>query len=140
MEFLGIGGSHDDRDVRGRVGADPRRGFPTGNTGQADIAIKAKVNQHKSQSGELLVPGVEVYPNPVINKSLQLKFTSLPAGEYNLELIYSNGMKQFLNSLQITEGKTTYSVNLPHFIAPGIYRLQVSGNDNIKFHKVLNVL
>ena len=111
-----------------------------GNTGQADIAIKAKVNQHKSQSGELLVPGVEVYPNPVINKSLQLKFTSLPAGEYNLELIYSNGMKQFLNSLQITEGKTTYSVNLPHFIAPGIYRLQVSGNDNIKFHKVLNVL
>jgi len=87
-------------------------------------------------------PGIDinVYPNPVVHKTVQMQFNNTPAGTYNLSLIYSNGMKQLLPSFQLADGQSTGTIALPQNLVPGIYRLQFIAPGNIKIIKTIRVL
>lgn len=82
---------------------------------------------------------INVYPNPVINKTVQLQFNNQPGGKYDLVLLYSNGVQQQLTSFQIAEGQSSFTLNLPQNIKPGIYRLQFRGPGTMLV-KTINVL
>lgn len=85
-------------------------------------------------------PDLSIYPNPVMNKTAQLKLNRLPAGKYAVVLISNNGMQQPLPSLQFSEGQVNGIVNLPQSIAPGVYRLQFIGPSNERIIKTINIL
>ena len=84
-------------------------------------------------------PGINVYPNPVTGKIMQLQFIDQPAGKYNVVLIYSNGMQQQLSILQVNAGQATYPVEFPQLLASGIYQLRITGPDNMTTQKTIHV-
>lgn len=104
----------------------------TGSRVQYSTVVKVKERYAAS--------GISVYPNPVINKIVQLGFENVPAGTYRIVLLYNNGVQQPLVSIQLTEGQRNGSVNLPQNLAPGIYRLQFTGPGNTRIIKTINVL
>lgn len=104
----------------------------TGSRVQYSAVVKVKERYAAS--------GISVYPNPVINKIVQLGFDNVPAGTYRIVLLYNNGVQQPLASIQLTEGQRNGSVNLPQNLAPGIYRLQFTGPGNARIIKTINVL
>ena len=83
---------------------------------------------------------ITVYPNPVVNKTVQLQFNKQAAGKYNISLIYSNGVRQSLLSMQLGIGQESRSVKLPQSLAAGTYRLQFVGADNKAIIKTIQVL
>ncbi len=84
--------------------------------------------------------GVTVYPNPVVNKNVQIQFSNQPAGKYNIVLLHNNGINQQLVSIVLAESQITKSVSLPQNIMPGVYRLQFAGPGESKFVKTIQVL
>ena len=84
-------------------------------------------------------PSVEVYPNPVTGKLLQLKFTGQMAGTYNINLVSSNGQKFSLPAIQLTSGNTTKLIKIPSFISAGIYRLQIAGAGDMNLIRSIHI-
>lgn len=83
---------------------------------------------------------IAIYPNPVVNKTMQLLISDQPAGKYALRLLAANGSQIALPSIQITEGAASLSVNLPANITPGIYKIQFICPSNNKIVKTIQVL
>jgi len=83
---------------------------------------------------------ITVYPNPVVNKTVQLQFNNQPEGKYNVTLLHNNGVSQQLSTIQVNSGQGTQSVNLPYNLIPGVYRLQLTGPDNKMTVKNIQVL
>lgn len=94
----------------------------------------ARVNPSNSTAG------LNVYPNPVLNKTVQLQFTNQPAGKYQFTLLYNNGARQTLGTLEISENSANRSIALPAMLPAGIYRLQVNGPNNTLWINSLQVL
>lgn len=83
---------------------------------------------------------INIYPNPVLNKTVQVQYTNQPAGNYNLVLVYNNGMSQRLSTLQFGEGQGSKSVQLPFNLPSGSYYLKFIGPGNITTVKQIQVL
>jgi hypothetical protein len=103
-------------------------------TGKIQISPVAKLNSIASAQS------IIIYPNPVVNKIVQIQFNNQPAGKYSISLIYSNGILQQLATIQMNTGQNTQSINLPQNLAKGIYQLQVVGPDNQRTVKDIQVL
>ncbi len=88
----------------------------------------------------LIADAINIYPNPVMNKTVQLQFGNLPAGKYSITLFYNNGVNRQLSSIQLVPGQSNYSVNLPQQLASGFYRILLTGPGNIKISKAIEVL
>ncbi len=74
-----------------------------------------------------------VYPNPVVNKTIQLHFNNYRAGMYQIILINSSSVKQQLTSKYIISGESIHTLDLPNGLVPGIYQLIISDqNKNVK--------
>jgi len=77
-------------------------------------------------------PEISVYPNPVTDAVINLSFSNMAAGKYNLKLY--NNLGQLLLAKQISHavGNASYTVQLEKEMAKGIYQLEVSGADGDK--------
>lgn len=84
--------------------------------------------------------GIVVYPNPVTNKTVQLQFSNLPSGRYNVLLLSSNGMQYKLPSFVLNEWQVNANLKLPAAIPPGIYRIRFDGENGVSIVKTINVL
>jgi len=103
-------------------------------SGKIQYSPVARVNAIDKESA------ISIYPNPVVNKTVQLQFSNQPAGRYNSILIYDNGVQEQLQSFQVNEGQASLSLSLPKNLQPGVYRLQFSGPDNSRIVKTIIVL
>jgi hypothetical protein len=74
-------------------------------------------------------PGVSIYPNPVINRTISLQMTDMEKGTYLLRLMTTSG--QVVMTTQITHGggNATQPVLLNKQIAHGSYRLEITRPD-----------
>jgi hypothetical protein len=84
------------------------------------------------------VRSVSVYPNPVVNKQLQLKFTNKNAARYLLELTNLQGQVLYKTSLNVIQGDSFQGIRLPGRIAQGNYLLKIT--DPKGSSELLNVL
>lgn len=78
---------------------------------------------------------LEVYPNPVINSTINLAITSTSTQEYMIELHDVLGQLLFTSKLKHNGGKAVYPIKIPVTIKSGIYRLNItsgSGNKQTK--------
>jgi len=67
-------------------------------------------------------PSVQVYPNPVVNKTMQLAFNQKPAGNYPVQLISGSGQVVYQSAINLREAKSVKTLKLGA-IAPGTYQL-----------------
>ena len=72
---------------------------------------------------------VFMYPNPVVNKTIKLKFNNRQPGIYQIKIMNTNAAVQYSQRLTNT-GNLAQSINLSQTLAPGIYYLQIVAPDN----------
>lgn len=72
---------------------------------------------------------ISVYPNPVVNKQMQVKFMNQPAGNYKVQLFNGNGAIVFQKNVKVTSSTEVKSQALGETVAAGHYQLVVTGED-----------
>lgn len=88
----------------------------------------------------LIVAGIDIFPNPVVNKTMQIRFGKQVPGKYYLTLIYFNGRQQQLETLEVINPQSNFMVKMPQSIASGIYSLKVSGPQNLTLVKTILIV
>ena len=89
-------------------------------------------------SNRKAIAGINVYPNPVVNKVLNLSSNNLPAGKYSLQLINNSGQVVLNRTLSVQENASSiFSISLPESLATGMYHLLMSGSEKQYVKEVL---
>lgn len=109
--------------------------------------IKARSNEGKtyfSTIAKVSGPGaginITVYPNPVVNKQVQVQLALSTEGKYQVMAIGATGLVYNLGTLQANAIQSSQTINLPPVMKPGIYKLQFLGPDNSIHTKTISVL
>lgn len=102
--------------------------------GKEQYSVIAKVSAQGNQ------PAIQVYPNPITGKSMQIELNNTVAGTHQLVAISNNGQRFVLPALKIAGTQQMQTVQLPSSMAPGIYRLQVTAPDAKVLVKTIVVL
>ena len=97
------------------------RAVYTGGNGQYSHLIK--VNDLSVNAA------IQVYPNPVVNKIINISFGNEPSGYYRVQITNTIGQLVVSRSLKVEKGTTEVAMNLGN-IPPGIYSINVSMNES----------
>ncbi len=108
------------------------RGIDLG--GKIQYSAIARLGASKGQQA------LNVYPNPVTNKTCQLQLEVTQASTYKVTLTSMNGQRQELSSLSVTAGQSLQTLSLPKNTIPGIYRLQLTAPNESVLVKTIHVL
>ncbi|HMJ48456.1 MAG TPA: hypothetical protein VK498_14080 [Ferruginibacter sp.] len=84
--------------------------------------------------------GLNIYPNPVLNKMVQLQLAFPVAGKYSVLLVGMNGTLQSLGNINISASQSSQTLSLPANTLPGMYRIQLLGPGNSFYIKSITVL
>ena len=84
--------------------------------------------------------GMNVYPNPVVTRTLQINMNVIKEGRYEVRVIGINGNVYQLAPIQLTQLKSSQSILLPANIKSGIYSLHLIGPANTTFVKSITIL
>jgi hypothetical protein len=78
----------------------------------------------------LNIPGsISVYPNPVVNKEVNIVFANEPAGTYKVELTNKLGQVLYRGKVDVKYVKEKKKVSLANVTAAGLYRLNILALD-----------
>ena len=84
--------------------------------------------------------GMNVYPNPIFTRTLQINMNVIKEGKYDVRVIGINGNVYQLASIQMTQLKSSQSILLPANLKSGIYSLHLIGPANTIFVKPITIL
>ncbi len=101
----------------------------TGMTYQGETAYK------NNPSAETAT--ISVFPNPVVTKSLQLKFINQPEGDYSIRLINNMGQQVYAGTVELGKNDLIKNIQLAGIVS-GTYLLRISTNGIYK--KTLQVI
>jgi len=90
------------------------------------IAINYRLKNH-----------LNIYPNPLINRTFYLKLDGISEKKLEIRLINSMGSTVFSTSIQLEEETNPIRITLPEHIARGIYYLIGSNNDEVIQQKLV---
>ena len=102
--------------------------------GKEQFSVIAKVSAQSNQ------PAIQVYPNPITGKSMQIELNNTVAGTHQMVAISNIGQRFVLPALKIAGTQQMQTVQLPGSMAPGVYRLQVTAPDAKVLVKTIVVL
>jgi hypothetical protein len=74
---------------------------------------------------EVIKSGISVYPNPVVNRTINVVFNSTLRGDHNVQLVNAEG-HTVLNKIVNVNGKYTAQIILPKTLAQGMYVIKVN--------------
>lgn len=80
------------------------------------------------QTGQLMLTGLEVSPNPARGKEVNLKFLQQPAGRYEAQILDASGRVLQTTTIQHAGGSSAVSLSMPASISPGVYLLRASNS------------
>jgi carbohydrate binding protein with CBM6 domain/putative Ig domain-containing protein len=89
----------------------------TGSNGSVFYSDTVKVNKAQINI---------VYPNPVTTGVVYIPFNNTSANTYTLQLINAIGQPVYTVSNIIISGNTTYPLQIPGRIAPGVYQIRLT--------------
>ena len=73
---------------------------------------------------------IQVYPNPVVNNTLNINFSNFQAGDYSLTILNNIGQIILNKKFNLNASSfSVYSVILPNVLSPGLYHLKINGAD-----------
>ncbi len=84
----------------------------------------------QSNSGSIEVAMIDVYPNPVVDKIVNLQFINQVKGAYKVELINNLGEKIYGKTTQVYTTRTLETLKLDRTIVAGNYQLRIIAPDN----------
>ena len=104
-------------------------------SGEQKYTATVKVNMPFVQ------PLITIYPNPVSNKVMTVKFEGMKKGNYDLKLLNAKGQTIFIKQVVHLGGTATFIVNMSNVVS-GKYFLEILGSDKSswKMVKTLEVL
>ena len=70
--------------------------------------------------------GISIYPNPVTNGIIKLKFINKPAGIYGIKLLTKTGQVIMLKQIQHPEGNNVEQIDLNKIVVAGVYQLEIT--------------
>lgn len=76
------------------------------------------------------ISGFSVYPNPVVNQVINIRYSAIKPGKYLISLISSNGQIVHEEKVSITDGAMGVTSIYPRRLSRGVYTLRVEGNIN----------
>jgi hypothetical protein len=91
--------------------------------GQTQYTDIVKVSGAKSKME------ISVYPNPVADKTMQLHYSEITAGYYNISLLNKAGQEVYKTQLKI-QNAGTISLKLAPTMPAGVYYMRVAGMNN----------
>lgn len=71
-----------------------------------------------------------IFPNPVENHQLQVNFTNLEKGLYNVDVINLMGQTVYQSSVKVYEAITNHKFDLPTTLSSGLYNIRISKGAN----------
>jgi hypothetical protein len=71
------------------------------------------------------VPGITIYPNPIINGMINLYFTNQPKGIYHVSIINSSGQVIVSKAIDRKEGNGIETLTLGNRLPQGIYQVKI---------------
>ena len=74
-------------------------------------------------------PQITVYPNPVINRTINLQLNNLPDGSYDIRLLNKVGQGLLSKQIHHLQGNSIEPIQLDKYTPHGIYQLEVSSPD-----------
>jgi hypothetical protein len=74
-----------------------------------------------------VIPSISVYPNPVVNKEIQIHFTKPARGYYHFSLLNQAGQVLYRQQIWINETDLNKELSIGHDILPGHYLLTCKG-------------
>lgn len=102
--------------------------------GSVQYSAVVKVSPVKSTAG------INVYPNPVVNKMMNIQFSNQETGNYSLSLINQFGQAVYQNDIKVNGNNSIRTVSLSAGIAAGNYELVVTTPGGIKTVQQLIIL
>jgi hypothetical protein len=82
-------------------------------------------------------PEVKVYPNPIVDNSINVQFQNIPQGIYEVKLINLAGQTVYNTKLKHTGEISDYKISINQVVPPGICVLQITGNEVIFKQKMV---
>ena len=67
---------------------------------------------------------IEMYPNPVINRTFNVQFGKLPVGNYSIEISDINGRKITTKTIAVN-GAQNFKMSLPSATNSGLYMVRI---------------
>ena len=69
---------------------------------------------------------ISIYPNPVANGIINLRFPNKPGGIYGIKLLAKTGQVIMLKQIQHAAENTIERIDLNMAVAPGVYQLEIT--------------
>ena len=97
-------------------------------TSTSDLASGNLIYQSKGSTVSSPVTttnsNIEIFPNPVVNRTYNVQFGKLPVGNYTIEVSDMNGRKVSTKTVAIN-GAQSLKMNLPASANTGLYMIRV---------------
>ena len=97
------------------------------NSGQVQYSNIVKVASLKNLSY------VEVYPNPVTEGKMNIRFSGKINGEYRVSIFNNLGQELQQNNIYISSNNENMTIAIGSAILPGTYRVSINGPDDIRY-------
>jgi Secretion system C-terminal sorting domain len=105
------------------------------------VAINGKTSYTqivKVQADGALNRDITVFPNPIVNGTINLQLTNQPEGVYHVRVINQLGQAVLYKQVIHNEGSSSEAIQLDSNLAHGVYQVEVSSPANdVKVIKVL---
>jgi len=75
--------------------------------------------------GKGIIAGMQIYPNPVTDGTLELQMNNVPAGEYGIKIMSTSGQVILTETIDHGVSSETHPILLNKQLADGIYILEV---------------
>jgi hypothetical protein len=74
-------------------------------------------------------PQISVFPNPVSNKQMNIRFVNMTSGEYKIELTNVSGQTVYSTRISVNSKAATKKIELGNSMATGNYQLKITAAD-----------
>ena len=79
---------------------------------------------------EIKRDGIVIYPNPIKDNIIHCQLYYYPLGKYTIKLVSQVGQSVYESTIQNNSLTSSYSISPKNYLVPGIYDLQITGEDN----------
>jgi len=80
--------------------------------------------------------GILVYPNPTINKTVNIQLNNMAAGRYAIIMYNAAGQRVYATNITYSGGNAAIAVNA-HSMATGLYTIVLQGNGYICYNRII---
>jgi len=75
-----------------------------------------------------LIGNIEIAPNPVLNKEINLSFQNQPMGKYDIVILSNDGVLVKTTVFTVKNNKEAFKIKLPESLPVGNYKMTINGH------------